>query len=55
LGEKEALDSVMGIFEGRLAELNDLEYYQERRLRGLKLIDDQGRTTYDSFFNDGIA
>jgi len=55
LGEKEALDGVMGFFEGRQAELNDLEYYQERRLRRLKLIDDQGRTTYDSFFNDGIA
>jgi len=30
-------------------------YYQERRLKRLGLIDDEGRTTYDSFFKDGIA
>jgi [ribulose-bisphosphate carboxylase]-lysine N-methyltransferase len=55
LGEKEALDGILGWFETRAAELDDLEYYQERRLRRLGLIDDEGRTTYDSFFRDGIA
>lgn len=28
---------------------------QERRLKRLGLLDDDGRTTYDSFFSDGIA
>jgi [ribulose-bisphosphate carboxylase]-lysine N-methyltransferase len=28
---------------------------QERRLKGLGLLDDDGNTTYDSFFKDGIA
>ncbi len=55
LGEKEALDSVLGWFEERQKQLDELEYYQERRLKRLGLIDDQGRTTYDSFFQDGIA
>jgi [ribulose-bisphosphate carboxylase]-lysine N-methyltransferase len=55
LGEKEALDATMGWFEARLGQLKRLEYYQERRLKRLKLIDDEGRTTYTSFFEDGIA
>lgn len=55
LGEKEALDNVLRFFEEREQNLKRLEYYQERRLKRLGLIDDQGRTTYDSFFKDGIA
>ncbi|GIL90815.1 hypothetical protein Vretimale_16759 [Volvox reticuliferus] len=56
LGEKEALDAVARFFEDRRAtQLKRLVYYQERRLRRLGLVDDEGRTTYDSFFKDGIA
>ena len=28
---------------------------QERRLKTLGLLDDEGASTYDSFFKDGIA
>ncbi|GIL50360.1 hypothetical protein Vafri_6588 [Volvox africanus] len=56
LGEKEALDAVARFFEDRRdTQLKRLVYYQERRLRRLGLVDDEGRTTYDSFFKDGIA
>jgi [ribulose-bisphosphate carboxylase]-lysine N-methyltransferase len=55
LGEKEALDSLLGFFESRVADLPVLEYYQERRLKRLGLMDEDGSTTYDSFFKDGIA
>lgn len=56
LGEKEALDALARFFEDRRAtQLKRLVYYQERRLRRLGLVDDEGRTTYDSFFKDGIA
>ncbi|GLI66288.1 hypothetical protein VaNZ11_010049 [Volvox africanus] len=56
LGEKEALDAVARFFEARReTQLKRLVYYQERRLRRLGLVDDEGRTTYDSFFKDGIA
>ncbi|KAG2485714.1 hypothetical protein HYH03_015598 [Edaphochlamys debaryana] len=56
LGEKEALDALARFFEDRRATgLKRLVYYQERRLRRLGLVDDEGRTTYDSFFKDGIA
>ncbi|KAF5833208.1 Rubisco large subunit N-methyltransferase [Dunaliella salina] len=56
LGEQEALDDTLQWFENRMqTELKKLVYYQERRLRALGLVDDEGRTTYDSFFEDGIA
>ncbi|MEW5304886.1 MAG: hypothetical protein WDW36_007463 [Sanguina aurantia] len=55
LGEKQALDYVLRYFEERTANLKKLVYYQDRRLKRLGLIDDSGRTTYDSFFQDGIA
>lgn len=55
LGEKEALDTLVRFFEGRLGQLKSLEYYQERRLKRLGLMDDRGRSTYDSFFKDGVA
>lgn len=55
MGEKEALDGLLAFFEGRGADLAALEYYQERRLKRLGLMDEDGSTTYDSFFRDGIA
>lgn len=55
LGEKEAIDATLQWFEERLQQLGRLEYYAERRLKRLGLLDDSGRTTYDSFFEDGIA
>lgn len=55
MGEKEALDSTLRFFEDRNSQLSELEYYQERRLRGLGLLDDNGNTTYDDFFRDGVA
>ncbi len=53
LGEKEALDGLLGWLEARQGGLRGLEYYQERRLKRLGLMDDEGRTTYDSFFKVG--
>jgi hypothetical protein len=32
-----------------------MEYYAERRLKRLGLLDGQGNTTWDGFFEDGIA
>lgn len=32
-----------------------MEYYQERRLRSLKLIDDSGDTTYESITGGGFG
>ena len=55
LGEKEALDSTLRFFEDRASRLDGLEYYQERRLKGLGLMDDSGGTTYNDFFKDGVA
>jgi [ribulose-bisphosphate carboxylase]-lysine N-methyltransferase len=45
LGEKEALDATLAYFEGRAADLPALEYYQERRLKRLGLMDEDGLTT----------
>lgn len=53
LGEKEAVDGALRFFEARATRLGALEYYGERRLKRLGLLDDTGRTTYDSFFEDG--
>lgn len=36
-----------------LASAPELEYYQERRLRSLKLLDEGGKSTYDPF-NDSF-
>jgi hypothetical protein len=35
--------------------LADMEYYAERRLKGLGLLDDSGNTTWDGFYKDSIA
>jgi [ribulose-bisphosphate carboxylase]-lysine N-methyltransferase len=37
-----------------LAAAPGLEYYQERRLRSLKLLDEGGTSTYDPF-NDSFG
>ena len=56
LGEKEALEATLRLFESRLEKLSDLEYYGERRLKRLGLLDKEGKPTdWDSFFEDGIA
>ncbi|KAK9918129.1 hypothetical protein WJX75_001458 [Coccomyxa subellipsoidea] len=55
LGEKETLDATLAFFEERYDKLASLEFYQERRLKRLGLLDDDGGSTYDSFFVDGIA
>lgn len=55
LGEREALEDCARFFEARLAGLDKLEYYQERRLKRLGLMDEKGRSTFDSFFKDSVA
>ena len=55
LGEKEALDMTLRWFEEKDALLPTLEYYQERRLKRLGLMDDKGKTTYEGLINSGIA
>ena len=46
LGEKEVLDATLRFFEERIEKLTGMEYYAERRLKGLGLLDDQGNTTW---------
>ena len=56
LGEKEVLEAALRYFEGRMSQLENLEYYSERRLKRLGLLDKEGKPTdWDSFFDDGIA
>ena len=54
LGEKKALRNTLRYFETIRASVDRLEYYQERRLRQLNLLDEDGSSTYDPF-NDFIA
>lgn len=54
LGEKEGLDMALRYFEDRKSRLEDIEYYQERRLKGLGLLDDDGETTWDGFFEKSM-
>lgn len=49
LGEKQALTEVMGFYSAVEVKLDKLEYYQERRLRSLNLLDRDGSSTYDPF------
>lgn len=44
IGEMEALDSTLQFFEERFGRLQKIEYYQERRLKGLGLLDEDGRS-----------
>lgn len=56
LGEREALERIARYFQGRLDQLSNLEYYAERRLKRLGLLDKEGKPTdWDGFFEDGIA
>ncbi|XVF03290.1 hypothetical protein REPUB_Repub04eG0248600 [Reevesia pubescens] len=41
-GEKKVLQQIDEIFKGRESELDELEYYQERRLKDLGLVGEQG-------------
>lgn len=43
IGEQEALAATLQFFEERFGKLEGLEYYQERRLKGLGLLDEEGR------------
>jgi hypothetical protein len=45
--EQEVLASVADWFKARLEGLNALEYYQERRLKRLGLLDDDGKSTFE--------
>lgn len=53
LGEREVLEWVVQWFESRSASLSGLEYYQERRLKGLGLLDEEGGSTYDPWSDVG--
>jgi [ribulose-bisphosphate carboxylase]-lysine N-methyltransferase len=45
LGEKRVLEELQTWFEARLAGLDSIEYYADRRLRDLGLLDDKGFMT----------
>ncbi|KAK6251856.1 hypothetical protein QUC31_013576 [Theobroma cacao] len=45
-GEKKVLQQIDEIFKGRESELDELEYYQERRLRDLGLVGEQGEIIF---------
>ena len=47
LGEKLALLSALEYFDTVKGGLKRLEYYQERRLKGLRLLDETGKSTFD--------
>lgn len=45
-GEKKVLQQIDSIFSEREQELNGLEYYQERRLKDLGLIGEEGEIIF---------
>jgi [ribulose-bisphosphate carboxylase]/[fructose-bisphosphate aldolase]-lysine N-methyltransferase len=45
--EKRILEGLAEWFRSRLKSLSNLEYYQERRLKRLGLLDDSGRSTFE--------
>lgn len=45
-GEKKVLQQIDGIFREREKELDQLEYYQERRLKDLGLCGEQGEIIF---------
>ena len=47
LGEKLALLSTLEYFDKVKGGLKRLEYYQERRLKSLRLLDETGKSTFD--------
>lgn len=46
LGEKKLLQQIDEIFKERELELDELEYYQERRLKDLGLVGEQGEIIF---------
>lgn len=50
MGEKQALQTGIGFFNEVLQELDEIEYYQERRLKRLGLLNDDGGSTFEDFF-----
>lgn len=46
LGEKKVLQQIDEIFKERELELDELEYYQERRLKDLGLVGEQGEIIF---------
>ena len=54
LSEKSALLEASAFFDVVASSLDKLEYYQERRLRSLNLLNDDGSSTYDPF-NETMA
>ena len=54
LAEKSALIETASFFDVVASRLDKLEYYQERRLRSLNLIAEDGSSTYDPF-NETMA
>ena len=45
-GEKKVLQQINDIFKEREQELDDLEYYQERRLKDLGFLGDNGEIIF---------
>jgi [ribulose-bisphosphate carboxylase]-lysine N-methyltransferase len=45
-GEKKVLQQIEEIFKQRQSELDELEYYQERRLKDLGLVGEQGEIIF---------
>jgi [ribulose-bisphosphate carboxylase]-lysine N-methyltransferase len=46
IGEKKVLQQINDIFKEREQELDDLEYYQERRLKDLGFLGDNGEIIF---------
>ena len=55
LGEKRGLSAALESFQTLLAQAPRLDYYQERRLRSLRLLDDSGASTFDPFSDDSFS
>ena len=48
-GGETGADGGVGFYAGVESRLDAMEYYQERRLRSLNLLDKDGNSTYDPF------
>lgn len=46
VGEKQVLQQIDNAFKDREMELDELEYYQERRLRDLGFVGEQGEIIF---------
>ena len=47
IGEQAALEGAARFFQDRMGQLEGLLYYQQRRLRNLNLLDEDGNSTFD--------